>query len=72
MITALGGGLQGALVLGDQSLGYAGRPPSASPACGYARLHNAQQQALIETALSDEPVRDPGERLDDTDVHEFA
>ena len=60
-----------ALVLGDQSLGYAGRAPSASPACGYARLHEAQQQALVDTALSDEPVKDPGERLADTDVHEL-
>ena len=52
---------------GEQSLGYAGRPPSASPACGYARLHAAQQQALIDTALSDHPVDDPGERLDDVE-----
>jgi 2-oxoglutarate dehydrogenase E1 component len=54
---------------GEQTLGYAGRPPSASPACGYARLHTAQQQALIDTALSDRPVEDPGERLDDYDTH---
>jgi len=54
---------------GDQSLGYAGRPPSASPACGYLQLHLAQQQALIETALSENPVDDPGERLEDTDTH---
>jgi len=60
-----------ALKHGDQSLGYAGRPPSASPACGYAFLHQAQQQALIDTALSDRPVDDPGERLDDTDSHPF-
>ncbi len=58
-----------ALKHGDQSLGYAGRPPSASPACGYPRLHQAQQQALINTALADQPVDDPGERLDDTDTH---
>jgi 2-oxoglutarate dehydrogenase E1 component len=54
---------------GDQTLGYAGRTPSASPACGYAQLHNAQQQALVETALSESPVDDPGERLDDTDTY---
>jgi 2-oxoglutarate dehydrogenase E1 component len=54
---------------GDQSLGYAGRPPSASPACGYLQLHLAQQQALIETALSENPVDDPGDRLEDTDTH---
>jgi 2-oxoglutarate dehydrogenase E1 component len=53
---------------GEQTLGYAGRPPSASPACGYARLHTAQQQALIDTALSSNPVDDPGERLDDIDT----
>ena len=56
----------------DQSLGYAGRPPSASPACGYPRLHQAQQQALIDTALAENPVDDPGERLDDTDTHLFV
>ncbi len=53
----------------DQTLGYAGRAPSASPACGNAALHRMQQQALVEAALSDEPVEDPGERLDDTDEH---
>jgi len=56
----------------DQSLGYAGRPPSASPACGYPRLHQAQQQALVQTALADTAVDDPGERLDDTDTHLFG
>jgi len=58
-----------ALKHGDQSLGYAGRPPSASPACGYPRLHQLQQQALVDTALSESPVDDPGERLDDIDTH---
>lgn len=53
---------------GDRSLGYAGRPPSASPACGYAQLHLAQQQALVDTALSENLVDDPGERLEDTDT----
>jgi 2-oxoglutarate dehydrogenase E1 component len=56
---------------GEQTLGYAGRPPSASPACGYRRLHVAQQQALIDTALSAHAVDDPGERLDDIDTHLF-
>jgi 2-oxoglutarate dehydrogenase E1 component len=51
------------------TLGYAGRSPSASPACGYAKLHARQQQALVDTALSEEPVDDPGERLDDSDKH---
>ena len=54
---------------GEQTLGYAGRSPSASPACGYAQLHNAQQQALVDTALSKHPVDDPGERLEDIDTH---
>jgi 2-oxoglutarate dehydrogenase E1 component len=54
---------------GEQSLGYAGRPPSASPACGYPRLHQLQQQALVDTALAEHAVDDPGERLDDTDTH---
>jgi len=58
-----------ALKHGDQSLGYAGRPPSASPACGYPRLHQLQQQGLVDTALSESPVDDPGERLDDIDTH---
>lgn len=58
-----------ALKRGDQSLGYAGRPPSASPACGYATLHQAQQQALVDSALSEQPVDDPGERLEDLDNH---
>jgi 2-oxoglutarate dehydrogenase E1 component len=60
------------LTAADQSLGYAGRPPSASPACGYPKLHLSQQQTLIDCALAEEPVLDPGERLDDTDAHHFA
>ncbi|MCB1774860.1 MAG: 2-oxoglutarate dehydrogenase E1 component, partial [Gammaproteobacteria bacterium] len=53
----------------DQMLGYAGRAPSASPACGDAALHRAQQQALVDVALSAGRVEDPGERLEDTDEH---
>ncbi len=34
-----------------QRLGYAGRPPSASPAVGYAHLHQEQLKALLEQAL---------------------
>ncbi|GAA5235049.1 2-oxoglutarate dehydrogenase E1 component [Verticiella sediminum] len=34
-----------------QKLGYAGRPPSASPAVGYLAKHQEQQKALIETAF---------------------
>jgi 2-oxoglutarate dehydrogenase E1 component len=56
----------------DQTLGYAGRAPSASPACGNAALHRAQQQSLVDTALSDGRVDDPGERLEDTDEHNTA
>jgi 2-oxoglutarate dehydrogenase E1 component len=56
----------------EQSLGYAGRPPSASPACGSSKLHLSQQQALVDHALSKGPVLDPGERLDDTDGHHFV
>ncbi|WP_428609228.1 2-oxoglutarate dehydrogenase E1 component [Sedimenticola sp.] len=51
------------------ALGYAGRAPSASPACGNGRLHQIQQQDLIEHALSEQPVDDPGERLEDRDIH---
>ena len=61
-----------ALKHGYQTLGYAGRPPSASPACGSPHLHQAQQQALVETALQQNAVEDPGERLDDTDAHLFG
>ncbi|MGB5466912.1 MAG: 2-oxoglutarate dehydrogenase E1 component, partial [Sedimenticolaceae bacterium] len=58
------------VLTGDrQSLGYAGRAPSASPACGSAGLHRAQQQALVDAALSESRVEDPGERLEDTDEH---
>lgn len=35
-----------------QKLGYAGRPPSASPAVGYYDKHYAQQKALLEAAFS--------------------
>ncbi|HXS51377.1 MAG TPA: 2-oxoglutarate dehydrogenase E1 component [Usitatibacter sp.] len=36
----------------DQELTYAGRASSASPAVGYLQLHNEQQKALVEAALS--------------------
>ena len=36
----------------DQKLGYAGRPASASPAVGYAHLHQEQQKALLEAAFA--------------------
>ena len=35
-----------------QKLGYAGRPASASPAVGYAHLHQEQQKALLDQAYS--------------------
>ncbi|MBV2121502.1 MAG: 2-oxoglutarate dehydrogenase E1 component [Candidatus Thiodiazotropha sp. (ex Ctena orbiculata)] len=57
------------LAQSEQSLGYAGRSPSASPACGDATLHREQQVALIDKALSAGRVEDPGERLDDTVMH---
>lgn len=37
---------------GDQSLAYAGRPSSASPAVGYLAKHNEQQKELVEAALT--------------------
>jgi 2-oxoglutarate dehydrogenase E1 component len=37
-------------MLDGQKLGYAGRPPSASPAVGYAHLHQEQQKALLDQA----------------------
>jgi 2-oxoglutarate dehydrogenase E1 component len=61
-----------ALTAPGQTLGYAGRAPSASPACGHAGLHRAQQNALVETALAARPVEDIGERLEDTDEHGAA
>ncbi|MGD1984664.1 MAG: 2-oxoglutarate dehydrogenase E1 component [Chromatiaceae bacterium] len=60
------------LTRSDQSLGYAGRAPSASPACGSADLHRQQQLALVDTALAVERVDDPGERLEDTDEHHLS
>ena len=51
------------------SLGYSGRPPSASPAAGNPRSHVEQQKYLVERALALQPVDDPGERLEDTDIH---
>ncbi|MCK6425332.1 MAG: 2-oxoglutarate dehydrogenase E1 component [Burkholderiaceae bacterium] len=37
-------------MLDGQKLGYAGRPSSASPAVGYAHLHQEQQKALLDQA----------------------
>ncbi|HOV20057.1 MAG TPA: hypothetical protein PLK10_11550, partial [Ottowia sp.] len=34
-----------------QKLGYAGRAASASPAAGYADLHQEQQKALVDAAF---------------------
>ena len=39
-------------MLEGQKLGYAGRPASASPAVGYAHLHQEQQKALLEQAFT--------------------
>jgi 2-oxoglutarate dehydrogenase E1 component len=36
----------------DQQLSYAGRDSAASPAVGYLQLHNEQQKALVERALT--------------------
>ncbi len=40
------------------TLSYAGRPPSASPAVGYASVHIQQQQALVEQALTTERFKE--------------
>jgi 2-oxoglutarate dehydrogenase E1 component len=37
---------------GDQTLSYAGRASSASPAVGYLAKHNEQQKELVDAALS--------------------
>jgi 2-oxoglutarate dehydrogenase E1 component len=39
-------------MLDGQKLGYAGRPASASPAVGYAHLHQEQLKALLEQAFT--------------------
>ncbi len=36
----------------EQKLYYAGRPPSAAPATGYAARHNERQKELVEQAFS--------------------
>jgi 2-oxoglutarate dehydrogenase E1 component len=41
-----------AALRGKQTLSYAGRPASASPAAGYFRLHIEQQTALVNAALT--------------------
>jgi 2-oxoglutarate dehydrogenase E1 component len=38
-------------MIDGQKLGYAGRPASASPACGYAHLHQEQLKSLLEQAF---------------------
>ncbi len=38
-------------MLDGQKLGYAGRPAAASPAVGYAHLHQEQQKALLDQAF---------------------
>ncbi|MES9943879.1 MAG: hypothetical protein ABW080_02855 [Candidatus Thiodiazotropha sp.] len=43
-------------------------PPKGVPIF-LTRLHAQQQMELIDRALSEAAVDDPGERLDDTDVH---
>ncbi|MCB1800082.1 MAG: 2-oxoglutarate dehydrogenase E1 component [Gammaproteobacteria bacterium] len=58
-----------ALTGAGKTLGYVGRAPSASPACGDAGLHRSQQQALVDAALAAGKVEDLGERLEDTDTH---
>ena len=35
---------------------YAGRPPAAAPATGAARIHQAEQRQLVETALTAAPA----------------
>jgi len=44
----------------DQTLAYCGRPWSASPAPGHYRLHQQQQSALVDRALSTEPITADG------------
>ena len=39
-------------MMAGQRLGYAGRPASASPAVGYAHLHQEQQKALLDQAFA--------------------
>ncbi len=39
-------------MLEGQKLGYAGRPASASPAVGYAHLHQEQQKSLLDQAFA--------------------
>jgi hypothetical protein len=44
-------------MLEGQKLGYAGRAASASPAVGYAHLHQEQQKALVDAAFGAQGLR---------------
>jgi 2-oxoglutarate dehydrogenase E1 component len=44
--------IMNAMIPGQQ-FGYAGRPASASTACGYAAMHALQQQALLDQAYGE-------------------
>ncbi len=48
----------------EQSLSYAGRPASASPAVGYYKKHIKQLQELIDTALGEENNSDGEKNAD--------
>ena len=39
-------------MIDGMKLSYAGRPASASPACGYAHLHQEQQKSLLNAAFA--------------------
>ena len=41
---------------GEQELRYVGRPASASPATGSAKLHKAEQEELVRQAIETKPV----------------
>ena len=41
-----------ALLRKEQTLRYAGRASAAAPACGYLSIHNKEQTALVDQALT--------------------
>jgi len=44
-------------VITEVELNYVGRKPSATPASGYARIHNQEQEEIVKTAFIKDPIK---------------